>query len=418
MAAAPRVVVAGGSLGGLSAALWLRDAGCSVDVCERSGSPLEGQGAGIVLNPATVRWLVERERLAVAELGVEVPALRYLGRDGDVAAELPHAYRFTSYDTLYTSLLRAFGRDRYRLGEEVARGTEDDGRARAVLASGAVRECDLLVWADGIRSTGRRQLVPGAERRYAGYVAWRGTLDPGDLGRAAREALRDAITYCVLPRSHLLVYPIPTARAPVLNWLWYRNAPAGADLDALMTDREGARREVSVPPGMVGERHVAAVRADAASQLPGPLAEVVAATRAPFLQAIFDLEVPRMAFGRQCLIGDAAFALRPHAAAGSAKAAEDGYRLGRAVRASGGDVPAALRAWEPRQLELGRRVLARTREAGQRAQFAGTWRTGDPLPFGLYEVGDSIVGDAAETAPSSPRRPLPKKGAWSPPSLP
>jgi 2,6-dihydroxypyridine 3-monooxygenase len=391
MAAAPRVVVAGGSLGGLSAALWLRDAGCSVDVHERSRAPLEGQGAGIVLNPATVRWLVERERLEPAELGVEVAALRYLGRDGGVAAELPHAYRFTSYDTLYTRLLEAFGRDRYHLGAEVTAGRDADGRAWAVPASGAPVECEALVWADGIRSAGRRQLVPGAEGRYAGYVAWRGTLDPGDLGRTARAAFRDAITYCVLPRSHLLVYPIPASGGLLLNWLWYRNVAAGADLDALMTDRQCVRREVSVAPGMVDEQHVAGLRRDAEA-LPAPLAEVVAGTRAPFLQAIFDIEVPRMAFGRQCLIGDAAFALRPHAAAGSAKAAEDGYRLGRAVRAAGGDVTAALRAWEPGQLELGRRVLARTREAGQRSQFDGTWRAGDPLPFGLHEVGDSIVG--------------------------
>ena len=51
----PRVVVMGGSLGGLTAALVLRDAGCDVEVYERSELPLEGRGAGIVLNPATVR---------------------------------------------------------------------------------------------------------------------------------------------------------------------------------------------------------------------------------------------------------------------------------------------------------------------------------------------------------------------------
>ncbi len=54
-----------------------------------------------------------------------------------------------------------------------------------------------------------------------------------------------------------------------------------------------------------------------------------------------------------------------------------------------GDVVAALKRWEPDQLALGRRVLARTREAGRRSQFDGTWHVGDPLPFGLYEVGDS-----------------------------
>jgi 2,6-dihydroxypyridine 3-monooxygenase len=54
-------------------------------------------------------------------------------------------------------------------------------------------------------------------------------------------------------------------------------------------------------------------------------------------------------------------------------------------------VVTALETWEPGQLELGRQVLSRTREAGQRAQFEGTWRVGEPLPFGLYEVGDSSM---------------------------
>jgi len=98
-----------------------------------------------------------------------------------------------------------------------------------------------------------------------------------------------------------------------------------------------------------------------------------------------------MAFGRTCLIGDAAVALRPHAAAGSAKAAEDGYRLGEAMRETDGDVPAALAAWEPRQLALAHSVLARTREAGDRSQFHETWGVGDPIPFGLYEAGDSMM---------------------------
>jgi 2,6-dihydroxypyridine 3-monooxygenase len=98
-----------------------------------------------------------------------------------------------------------------------------------------------------------------------------------------------------------------------------------------------------------------------------------------------------MAFGRACLIGDAAFALRPHAAVGSAKAAEDAWRLGDAMRAAAFDVPDALRRWEPGQLALGRSALERTRRAGERAQHTGEWKVGEPLPWGLYETGDSTL---------------------------
>lgn len=381
----------GGSLGGLSAALWLRNAGCEVDVYERSRVPLEGQGAGIVLNPATLRWYVEMEGVDVAQIGESARFLRYLGADGETAAELVSPYWFSSYDTLYRGLLDSFGREHYHLAEEVLGGEQDERAAAVRLASGSVRECDLVVWADGIRSIGRQELAPRAERKYAGYVGWRGTVAHDELSDSTREALHDAITYCVLPRSHMLTYAIPTSGAAVMNWLWYRNVESGNDLDRLMTDANGVRREVAVPPGAVAAEHIAELRDASERLLPPPLADVLRRTAQPFLQAIFDIDVPRMAFGRMCLIGDAAVALRPHAAAGSAKAAEDGYRLGEALRDAGGDVARALRAWEPRQLELARRVLERTRDAGDRSQFAESWRVGDPLPFGLYEQGDSIM---------------------------
>jgi 2,6-dihydroxypyridine 3-monooxygenase len=98
-----------------------------------------------------------------------------------------------------------------------------------------------------------------------------------------------------------------------------------------------------------------------------------------------------MAFGRVCLIGDAASALRPHIAAGTAKAAEAAWMLADAVAANGGDVLQALARWEPRVLELEQQAVARTRRAGISVQFENSWTVGDPIPFGLRETGDSEI---------------------------
>ncbi len=119
-----------------------------------------------------------------------------------------------------------------------------------------------------------------------------------------------------------------------------------------------------------------------------PIAEVVLGTEMPFVQVIFDLEVDAMAFGRVCLIGDAAFSARPHAAAGTAKAAANAWALAEALTAAGGDVQRALREWEGAQLTLGRDLVRRARDIGDRSQFGGSWVPGDPsLVFGLYEPG-------------------------------
>jgi 2,6-dihydroxypyridine 3-monooxygenase len=127
--------------------------------------------------------------------------------------------------------------------------------------------------------------------------------------------------------------------------VWYVNVTSGQDLDRLMTGRDGIRRSVSLPPGAATDEAVTGMRRTAAEVFAPPIAEVVTSAGEPFVQAVYDIDVPRMAQGRVCLIGDAAFAVRPHAAAG-------------------------------------------TREIGHASQFTGTFRPGDPrLIFGLHEPG-------------------------------
>ena len=390
----PRVGVVGGSLGGLTAALVLRDLGCEVEVFERSTAELESRGAGIVVLDVTLRYLRERTELDVGQLTTATDRLRYLGRDGSVVYQEQRRYRYSSWHTIYRALLDRLGRASYHLGRELRRFQQDGDCVVAEFADGSSAAYDLLVCADGIASTARAWLQPQARPAYAGYVAWRGTVPEWQLSRGVRELLADSIVYQVIPASHILLYPIPALDGSVApgrrlaNFVWYRNYDAGAELDDLMTDRHGVRRDVNLPPGAAREAHVGELRAFAAEQLAEQLAEVVRRTEQPFVQVIFDIEVARMAFGRVCLVGDAAFALRPHAAAGTAKAAADAWALAEALAAERGDVEAALPRWERRQLAVGRAVLRRARRNGDRSQFEGAWRPGDPqLVFGLYGPG-------------------------------
>jgi len=393
----PRVVVVGGSLGGVNAALWLREAGCEVEVFERTTAPLEDRGAGIVLNPATVRYFTCHGQSNLTGLSAATRWFRYLATDGSIAAEEYTPYRFTGYSVLLAGLIRFLGEDSYHRGEECIGFEPGETGVRVRFRSGRVEQCDLLVFADGIRSTGRRLLFPDAQPRYAGYVAWRGTIGEEELSAETFDVLEEAISYAILPDSHALTYPIPDRHGTVevgqrlTNWLWYRNVAPGDEIDDLLTDEMGIRHDISVSPAAIRHEHIRQLREDAAA-LPPAFREMIEKTPGPFIQVVFDVEVPRMLEGRVCLLGDAAFAARPHAAAGTAKAAEDGRKLGEAIAASNGDVVEALRHWEPGQLALGRQLVARSREAGKRLQ-GGRWIVGEPLPFGLYESGDSIFVD-------------------------
>ena len=394
MSSWPRVGIVGGSLGGLTAALVLRDLGCEVDVFERSSEALEARGAGIATHPSTTRYFEESSELDASLVEIELPWLQFLDASGELTYRERMNYRFSSWTTAYRGLMGAFGDRRYHLDSEVVDFEQDDCEVTVRLQDGSTRAVDMLVCADGISSTSRTKLLPGAGTRYAGYAAWRAMIPESDLEPDSFEMLRDGLTFCVLPDGHVLVYPIPGLEGELepgrrlANLVCYHNYAEGGEIDDLMTDRSGERHALSMPPGAVRDEHVDRFLAFADAHMPPQIAEVLHETEAPFVQVIYDIEVANMAFGRIALMGDAAFAVRPHAGAGTAKACEDAWTLRDALRDAGGDPLAALTCWEPGQLALGRGLLERTREMGDRSQFHHTWIAGDPsLRLGLYGPG-------------------------------
>jgi 2,6-dihydroxypyridine 3-monooxygenase len=388
-----RAVVIGGSIGGLSAALLLRDLGFTVDVYERSSSALSGRGSGIVLQPDTVRWFTERSSQSLSGLYTSTRCLQYLNRDGGADYREERSYRYTSWGTLYRALLADFGPEHYHLGEYASGFSQTGEIATVRFFSGRTASADLVVFADGIASTARQWFDPDAVLRYAGYVGWRGTHPQRLLSRQARAVLGDALTFDAIANSHVLTYPIPGEEGTgpehrLMNFVWYRNVAEGPELTDLLVDKRGNPGLVSVHPGQVQDRYVEQLKVDAAQLLSPAVAEVVAAAEMPYLQVVSDVRSARMAQGRVALIGDAACGARPHAAAGTAKAAADAWALAAALRHAGGDVVAALAKWEPGQLELSESLMRRVIAMGERYQVTNAWAPGDTdLRFGLHGPG-------------------------------
>ena len=391
-----RAIVVGGSLGGLTAALILRDLGWSVDVLERSTQPLTARGVGIVAHPATVRYLIERRNTNLRAMAEASRFVRYMDSNGAIVHEVRADYAFTSYYSLLRELVDSFDDERYHLGEQVTGMDQDDSGARVTTQAGASYDADLVVFADGVHSTGRRLIAPEARREYAGYVAWRGMVSEQNLSEETFSLLSESITYHLLDDGHLLAYPIPNLDGEIergnciINWIWYVNVDA-AGLGPLMTDEKGVLHNTSLSPKSVRPDVVSEMRETAQRLLAPPLAEMIARSSDPFLQEIIDIDVPRLVRGRACLIGDAATVLRPHVAVGTAKAAQAAWALGDALEAADNNVPAALREWEASQMAIEQSVLRRTQEAGKRYQLDNSWEVGASLPFGLLNEGDSVM---------------------------
>lgn len=390
--AAVRVAVLGGSIGGLNAAVALRDAGCDVDVYERSPRSLEGFGTGIVVQPELVRYFLERTDIGLDRISVSSNGMRYYApTDEALLGTADRSWRFTSYNALYQGLLATFGTERYHLGMTFDHfdGDLDGPQPTAVFENGETATADLVVCADGAMSRARRQLFDTGPK-YAGYITWRGLVERDDVKPGTWDFFDDAFTYGLLPDSHLITYPIPSVTSDLqvsgrrLNWQWYWNTGGDDALDQLLTDTNGVRQPVSVHNHMLPTATLDRLHARAAEQLGPHFRDLVQSSPTPFVTVVADGDVPAMHRGRIVLVGDAGVTPRPHAAAGAAKAAADGWELAEAITAHTGDLEAAIATWEPRQLRRARAYLAKVRRMAAALQHGGPFEPGDPQNyFGL-----------------------------------
>nr|MDP9456975.1 FAD-dependent monooxygenase [Actinomycetota bacterium] len=140
-------------------------------------------------------------------------------------------------------------------------------------------------------------------------------------------------TFFLGENTQILCYLIPGPSGELaegerlLNWVWYWNVPEGDGLREVLTDSDGKIHDYSVSQGRVRGDLVERQKAIAGEVLPDAFGRLVAETDEPFVQVIHDLSVPRMAFDRACLVGDAAFIPRPHTAASTAKAVANATAL-------------------------------------------------------------------------------------------
>jgi 2-polyprenyl-6-methoxyphenol hydroxylase-like FAD-dependent oxidoreductase len=361
--------VIGGSMSGLFAAILLRRAGWHVDIYERAEVELTGRGAGIVTHEEMRAVLRAAGCDPSHDLGVEIESRRTLDPAGRLLGEFSCPQTLTSWDRVFRMLRDEFPVQHYHLAKEL-RGVEQNADlVTAQFADGTHADGDLLVGADGFRSTVRGVVLPEVRPLYAGYVAWRGLVDEAMLSARTHADIFDAMVFGLPPGEQFISYPIagPDNDLRVghrrCNFVWYRGADEATELKSLFTDASGRTHALGIPPPLVRAEHVAALRAASRALLAPQLDELVQLTPQPFLQPIYDVDTPRMGVGRVAIMGDAAYLARPHVAAGVTKAAEDAMALADTLRGRD-DVAAALQAFERARLPANARIMARGRDLG------------------------------------------------------
>ena len=362
-----RVLIIGGSMAGLFAAITLRSRGWRVHVYERANEELANRGAGI----ATHNELYEALREAGIELRDEM-GVRCYGRimfdaDGSVLGTYDMPQIMTSWGLIYRFLRKQVSAAEYHNAHALADiETSADG-VTAVFENGARESGDWLIGADGARSTVRAIVAPGILNEYCGYFGWRGLIDEKLIPPEVLEAFAQRMALGMAPGGHWLGYLVAgpgdalEAGRRWFNWGWYRTGD-DAMLRELLTDGSGRCHEHGIPHDLIRREHVERMRDEAHRYLAPQIQAVVNATEWPFIQAMSDFGSERLITDRTILIGDAAFTTRPHVGLGVSKAADDASSLARAL--SDTDQAMALERWEATRLAYGNAVLQWGRDLG------------------------------------------------------
>jgi 2-polyprenyl-6-methoxyphenol hydroxylase-like FAD-dependent oxidoreductase len=363
-----KAVIVGGSVGGLFAAHCLLSIGWDVEVYERVSGDLAARGAGLGTHQDLFD-VMRQVGIAVDEkTGIEVSSRVCLARSGEILKEIPFHERKSSWATIWRALRRGLPDHRYHQGKDFTNLETSGGGAIATFSDGTTVAADLLVGADGNRSSVREALLPHVQPRYCGYVAWRALIQE----TGAR--LYDRYAFSMPDGGSAVSYPVPGRDGEVvpgqraINFLWY-HAASEDEVREMSTDATGHCHGMAIAPPLIRRDVVSRLYREASDQLPPQHVDLLRAEPQPFFQAIYDLECERLVFGRTVLLGDAAFVARPHVGAGVTKAALDAQCLADRLRAHGDDISSALASYQRDRLTIGKRMVARARRLGAFIEF-------------------------------------------------
>ncbi|CAL3968274.1 unnamed protein product [Diplocarpon coronariae] len=385
------IIIIGGSNTGLMNGIVLKRLGHNVRILEQNTqSERADLAAGITTYPEFEEFMKVHDQTG-EPWSVHSPAIQWLNKDAGVTRRLNKPLQMTSWSVIYYRLRANFdglasgfcakppaagehdGSAIFDLGKQVTRLSVDGGvRVEYTdLADGdkpAEVTADMVILADGANSRLRHALFPEVERRYAGYVAFRGTVPESEVSEETKKAFDPNLTYFCFKGKYILLYIIPGADGSLApghrryNWVWYHPIAARSQsFTDIMTDASGAVHRNTLPAGSMNPRAWENYKTIARLQMCAPFAEVVQKTSQPFVTAISDLACPRaVALGGKALIaGEALNLVRPHMALSTTASAAQALLLGQAF---GGAL--TLREWERRVLYDGQLSALKTNAFG------------------------------------------------------
>lgn len=358
-----KVAIAGAGIGGLAAALALRQRGCEVVVVEQAAQ-LGEVGAGVQMSPNAVKVL---RALGVEPLirDVACQPLAFTGRDwrsGRVLYRTPikgvyerlygAGYYHVHRADLHGALTQQLAASALHLGRRVTGVEQDRNAASLRLDNGEIIEADVIVGADGIHSAIRKSLLGDEKPRFTGNICWRGMVPVEALPKCHVEL---ASSNWLGPKGHVVHY--------------YVKGGAMVNFVAVYETDEWTQESWSTPSTVDEILETYAGWND-------ELLTTFSKSRDCFKWALYDRDpLTRWSDGRVTLLGDAAHPMLPFLAQGAAMAIEDGYELGSKIGSihADADIHEALMQYERQRIPRTSRVQLGARARGTTMHLRSPW---------------------------------------------
>jgi salicylate hydroxylase len=388
-----KVAIAGGGVGGLTAAAALARKGIECTVYEQAPE-LSAAGASLQLGPNALRLMDEIGLLpALREIGVRPDAVDFVRwTDGSLLLHTPLGAAMEEHfgapqldfyrPDLHRRLLDALAPGTVMMGVAVKALEQTDAAVTLTLADGKRVQADVAVAADGIRSPIRQQLAGADEPEFSGTVVYRGViarehaldLHPDHINRYWLGPYRHGVSYWI-SAGQLLAVNCAAQHAEWAHESWTLEAPADEALEYFADWDEGLRERM---------------------RRCGTMLRGAVFVRRP---------LEHWSYGRVTLLGDAAHAMEPFQAQGAAQAVEDAYVLAECLADQPDDAFGALRRYEV--IRMNRAVGLQTSSHAaaesfylpegeeQRERDAAYATLLDTLPFGTRQpIWEHDVRDA------------------------
>lgn len=365
-----KIIIVGGGIGGLAAALMLHDCGIEAQVFERS-EEIRELGVGINTLPHAIKELANIGLLAeLDKVAIRTHELIYQNRQGqtiwqelrgtDAGLDMPQfsIHRGRLQGVLRDAVIERLGSDAIRTGHTCTGIHQDDSSVTAIFQSANEDELkidgDAVIACDGIHSVVRKQFYPNqGEPKWNGIMLWRGAClwDPFLTGRS--------MVIAGGMDAKLVLYPIANDDRSdgkvLMNWAV---AAKMGDGSTPMPRREDWNRE-----GVMSEL-LPFVENTFSLDVLDPLA-LIRETGTFYEYPMCDRDpVEQWTFDRVTLLGDAAHPMYPVGSNGASQAILDARCLADRLAACSGDAAAALLAYEAERLPATSEIVKQNRSGG------------------------------------------------------